>query len=302
MIRHALPAFAAVLGVLLCHGTALAYVRTTTVDGRPYHWDESCVTVTPSTRRSPDLDPGEISASVWAAALSWSREVHPCTYLRVRVDDPSPSAGTVRADGVNSVVLRQDRWCREPIRPGDPEMCYPSAALALTSIFARDADARIVDADLEINGVDFRWAILDGPDDPRGATYQDLPNTITHELGHVIGLDHNCYDPGTGRPRPVDQNGQPVPDCSQAPPEIRDTTMFFSAGRGDIGKRTLAADDIAGLCDAYPAKDDPHRCQRVTIPHSGCAVAPGADECGCTLLVIVALCTGLVSVRRRPRS
>jgi hypothetical protein len=53
----------------------------------------------------------------------------------------------------------------------------------------------------------------------------DLEAVLTHELGHLIGLDH-------------------TPDF--------DATMFAGYEPGTIDQRTLEEDDLLAACDAYP--------------------------------------------------
>ena len=68
--------------------------------------------------------------------------------------------------------------------------CYEPAALALTTVFVRTAqpEGEILEADVEVNAVGFRWgAIADGLDPAGGEDVHDLENTIADELGHVSG-------------------------------------------------------------------------------------------------------------------
>jgi hypothetical protein len=108
----------------------------------------------------------------------------------------------------------------------------------------------------------------------------DLQNTLTHEFGHLIGLDHNCTDAAT-RGIPVDHLGQLAPACARASAEQRAATMFNQAGSGDIGKRDLAPDDIQAVCDVYPAGqgvvnlNDPG-----PTDSGGCAVSPASTDPG----------------------
>jgi hypothetical protein len=101
-------------------------------------------------------------------------------------------------------------------------------------------------------------------------------------MGHFIGLDHTCYFPDPMHPRPVDNNGNRVPDCGDPnlPDSIRATTMFASADPGDTSKRTLEPDDQQAVCDAYPiGQPDPLECSSVGNG-SGCDLASAASTDG----------------------
>jgi hypothetical protein len=107
------------------------------------------------------------------------------------------------------------------------------------------------------NGVD--WTFTDDP--VAQPTAMDLQNTATHELGHLIGLDH-------------------APD-----PE---STMAASADSGETKKRDLTADDIAGLCAVYPVGQEPEE-------EGGCCSGSGG---GASAGVLAAL-TAVLARRRR---
>ncbi len=108
-------------------------------------------------------------------------------------------------------------------------------------MFALKSDGTVLDSDMELNAVHYKWAdvVTDGGTlNTPGEKVHDLQNTMTHEFGHLIGFDHNCYDPSAGRPRAMDNSGQAVPNCSDATPAMRAATMFNSAspaGRGQAG-------------------------------------------------------------------
>jgi hypothetical protein len=173
--------------------------------------------------------------------------------------DPAvmPPAGN---DGANTVGFRQDGWCSRT----DSTICYDPAALALTTVSARTSTGEIIDADVEINAFNFTWADLAAG--PAGGA-RDLQSAVTHEIGHLIGLDHTCYLDASGG-IPLDQNGAPIPDCANAPLAVRETTMFPTLGM-DIGPRTLAPDDQQGICAIYPLASDPMLCPPPTSADAG---------------------------------
>ena len=77
---------------------------------------------------------------------------------------------------------------------------------------------RIYDADIEFNEQHFVF-------DTAGATDRyDLQSVVAHEAGHVLGLDHS---------------------------EFWDATMYGHINAGELDKRDLEPDDVAGLCSIY---------------------------------------------------
>jgi hypothetical protein len=95
---------------------------------------------------------------------------------------------------------------------------YAATALAVT-IVTFDADTgAILDADVELNAA----AGLAAGQTPDG---YDLESIVQHEAGHFLGLSHSA---------------------------VRDATMWRRIARGTTEARTLAADDAAGICNAYP--------------------------------------------------
>ena len=76
------------------------------------------------------------------------------------------------------------------------------------------------DADIQFNGVDYTWTT-----NPRTFSDVDAQSIATHEIGHLLGLDHSA---------------------------AVDATMYASY-EGGTGSRTLHPDDIAGVCALYPS-------------------------------------------------
>lgn len=292
---------ATVLMAAVAPRAAQAYVRYTTKSGVPFYWPQSCVHLTAYPADSPDMTPEEIMRAVSAAAGAWSRGQLACTFMDIQPTSSTEPTPAAKFDYYNVLVFRHDSWCKA----GDPTMCYDPAALAITSVFVSTADGKIRDGDVEVNARNFVWADAD-LDPTRGK--QDLQNALTHEFGHLIGLDHTCYIPGTVANPPLDNTGTAVPSCDQASEAIRETTMFASAVPGDVSKRTLAPDDQQAVCDIYPVASDPMTCPAEGTPASsnpngcGCAVGAGA---GSPALPVAVLVTGgafaLLAARRSRR-
>lgn len=114
----------------------------------------------------------------------------------------------------NLVIWRDDGW-------GD---VASARAFALTSVTFNPSSGNIVDADIEVNTEFYPYSASPTP----AANHVDLENTMTHEVGHFIGLDHT---------------------------EVREATMFATAPVGETNKRSLHDDDIKGVCHIYPSTE-----------------------------------------------
>jgi MYXO-CTERM domain-containing protein len=280
---------------------ARAWVQTTTDEGRPMHWRHTDITVLLYTGDPPaELDRATLVGAAHAAAAVWSAPTLMCTDIQLTVTETDEAVANVAYDGTNRITFRRDMWRKMPCNPAVEDCTpYDRDALAITSVFAQKRDGLIVDADMEINAVNtnFKWSdvVRDG-----GRGRQDIQNVLTHEFGHLIGLDHTCFLP-TGKPRPRDNTGAFIPDCSAASPDVQETTMFASAIPGDTRKRDLAPDDMAGACTIYPVGSGSEE-----EDDGGCAVAGGGPGGGAGMLPLgavgLAAAVGLaLRARRRGR-
>jgi MYXO-CTERM domain-containing protein len=282
---------------------AAAYVRYMSANGKPFKWAQSCVFLTTyPTDLETMMTHDEILSDVDAAAATWSNVSDSCTYLQIMVSSSVNKTPHAANDGLNNVIFRSTSWCKlASSGECDPTVSYDSAALALTSVSASTSTGLIKDADIEVNAFNFRWAdlVMHPELAAPGMSVHDLQNALTHEMGHLIGLDHTCY---LQPPPPLDQNGNPIPDCADAPPDVLATTMFPSANPGDVDKRTLAPDDQQAVCDIYPAAMDPMNCAPVTTTSPGgcnCATAAGVTAPGAALVMVAAAALLVARARRR---
>jgi hypothetical protein len=302
MNRRALVAGAAVaLGAAAALGAArpaAAYVRTITDKDAAVKWPRACVVVTAHIANPPpNLTPEMATAAAIAAAAAWTAPAVTCTGFSLQIATENTSDAPVANDHKNNLVFRTSAWE------------YDRAALAITTVFAQQIDGVILDADVELNAVpfatagggtkQFRWGDLVGGVGVEGSGVEDLQNTLTHEFGHLLGLDHNCFLSGTGSRRLVDDQGVPVPECDRATTEIQQATMFAAVAPGDIERRTLTEDDIKGVCAIYPPASAA-TCTEDPGGGGGCVLAGRAAHGGGLPLALVAgAAVIVVSARRR---
>lgn len=281
---------------------AIPFVRTTNSNNTPLFFESSCALIGVNINGSSTI-PGDLELEAVDRALqAWNQGIADCSYMTLeRIGDLPITTGF---DGINMIQFREDRWCR-PAVGDDPEVCHDPAAAALTFLtfgLSNGRDGAILDADIEINGVNF-GLVVEGQGRTGAPCVADFENTLTHELGHLLGLDHTCYD-GLG-PRPLDGDGEPIPNCfpeSQLPAEARDATMYNFQDCGETKKISLEADDLAGACAIYPSTEAPTgECHYPTVPGGFCAAGGGGGSTWwLVLLALLALRAPACSRSRRP--
>jgi hypothetical protein len=273
----ALASGACLLGAfLLAPPDAGAWVQATArSSGVPLRWEgTNCIVVRANAEGCADIEDGAEFQALVDAARSWEQAIASCSYIRFVVREPSTEArwGTGGQPPEVAVVWVKQGWSEQPGHL--PEQT------ALTAIWHHDG--AIYDADIEINDES------DPPFSTSGETGTiDLQGTLTHELGHVLGLDEVCYLGTTPPdPHPADHLGRPIPACGSASQEIREATMYPGPRPG---KRTPEADDVAGICALYPRQDDPGTCALDEEVGCGCAVAMRSRSGGGGLVLLLAL-------------
>lgn len=124
---------------------------------------------------------------------------------------------------------------------------YNDAAntLGLTTVTFNAETGEIYDADMEINATEHNLSISEQV--PQNGF--DLLSVITHEAGHFLGLAH-----------------------ATSP----NATMFASYRPGTISLRSLATDDVAGLCAMYP--NDKERVVDTKVNASGVVAADACSQ------------------------
>ncbi|WP_338867263.1 myxosortase-dependent metalloprotease, MXAN_2677/MXAN_2678 family [Myxococcus stipitatus] len=297
------------LGLVLLGAPAVAQntlpFQRTLVTGRPlcllwpvreyvYHLDPAGSARTPGNTEV---------AAIEAAFDSWRRVSESCSDYGFRrgsdwrgpivvgYDEKNPRANyniiTFRETACDDVVPGDDAcWADESC--GNKHGCWEigEGTLALTTSTYSVASGRVLDADIEMNASQpggtpgHLFTTVDsppcqGPQSP-DCVAVDLQNTMTHEIGHVVGLDH-------------------VSNTA--------STMAPTAPQGETRKRVIDSGSIAGFCSIYPRWQPPNQCvQRLDTGivlladgrGTGCASAPGAALSGAAWAVIA-----LLRARRR---
>ena len=155
------------------------------------------------------------------------------------------------ANGDNVLFWTEYDWSH------DPEV------IALTSINYYPDTGEIVDVDIEFNGQDYRWSVFDEE------VETDLQSIATHEIGHLIGLDHSA-------------ESDAVMDPYYLPGETR--------------QRVLHADDEAAVTYVFPCSSG--ECYEAFFDDSsGCAI--GSDTHRGGWIVMGLLAAALAIGRRR---
>lgn len=227
---------------LIFAGTAGAYEIRQTRDGQPTRWSEQEIAYAIESE-PPSMAVEEAEAAVHAAFEAWER--FPGSPLRFRFaghwDDDAPLAE------VGPIIVR---WSRgEQVGDG---------SLGETFVMYERTGGRILGSDIVV-------------DEEAHAGEFDLQSTLTHEIGHALGLRHS---------------------------ESTAATMFETSLPGDQRKRTLHDDDRVAIRVLYGGEAPPAQADAESaVEQSACRAAPGASPVGAGSLLMLAF----AAARGRPR-
>ena len=259
--RLILPALAL---AALVPASADAYVRARTCDplglegracsvgeeARPLYWAQDCVTYYVQrdgsdafARPSPREIGDELLFEIFASFDAWSDPE--CSALRLVYGGQTCNQQVGLANDDVSAPMNVVMW-------REVEWDHSSAAFGITTTTSNPNTGELLDADIELNGVHFVFASLADENDLR----VDVRNTLTHEVGHLVGFAHE----------------NTIPEATMAP----------DANLGDIGKRDLHPDDLNGLCSVYAsATGEKPLCVAPVLTDDTCVIRlEGTPTCG----------------------
>jgi hypothetical protein len=261
---------AIVLLVLAGASPTQAYRVKSTDEGLPLRWAAGVVRYHLDSDNPGPFAPDRFAPIVDAAFAAWSEL--PEGPLDLRPADPVQGGFGYDPAGKNASVVTWESHSWE----------YDPDALMLTFTHYRVSDGALVDADVLINGVDHQWAMNDGGEDREREGF-DLQNSLTHEVGHFLGLAHS--------------------------PDHPEATMFPSTIPGEESKRHPAEDDFDGLAYLYVTAGLPSSAggseDGARRAAAGCSTAacvgPGSGLALAVLLWLMRACARRDAARRRPR-
>ena len=241
---------------VLSLSSAGAWEQSVSKSGAALHRTANCADFYLHEMGSNDIDSdGEFDA-IKASLDEWSNvDCSSMTFQYAGLTNYEITGYTGENPVVNVILFREKKWP------------YTQRPVAFTSVTYDPVTGVIVDADIELNGEDYYFTVT--PDLQPWKV--DVQNTVTHELGHTVGLNHT---------------------------ELPDSTMFAHAGPGETNKRTLADDDKAGVCTIYPV-DQGQLCPVTTPkfleveffeepPPGGCsAIGPASPPLSWVVLLLV---------------
>jgi hypothetical protein len=242
-------------GVVAQPQSAHAYMLKTTKTGHRVRWTSPVVTLYVDQKLAAAYGSDVVRASLMIATDAW-RGLDNVPDVVVS-DQAAPGYDTQsRSNGV--YLMRPWPFAREQ--------------LAVT-VSTYDLDGRMIGVDVLVNG-ESDYALLPDGDDSPFTAHHDLAAVLTHEMGHVLGLDES--------------------------PDDRDSTMWPYIRGGDVHQRTLSEDDEAGIVAAYKdvmyESSLPLGCTQASV----LGVLPVASNMRCAALVLLMLGMAQRLIRRRP--
>ncbi len=203
-----------------------AYSVLTTSDGEEVRWYQPVVYYYINPAGFEDFD---IDSMVQVTIQSFE------TWMDTQLGPTFVYAGTTDVKKPSDDCLNVIFFVQDPMEWMEMFHLEDGKAMAMTRTYVASGGA-IVGFDLGFNDAGYTFTNTDDPTRIR----TDYANTLTHEIGHVLGLDHS---------------------------EDPEAVMYPTAPEGETSKRTLAEDDREGIRYLYrDAMPDAYGCNAPPDP------------------------------------
>jgi hypothetical protein len=255
--------------------------------------------------------PGDTEfAALTASFQTWQEVSNGCSDMHFTEGAPvtNPIVGNESGSAGSNVVIFRESACRDLVLSGDPCLATSTCAnqyrcwdhsdgtIGLTTATYNLRTGTILDADIELNasphldGSSFLFTTVVWPPCSQSRPEStcvavDIQNTLTHEIGHLIGLDHV---------------------------NIIGSTMEPAAPLGETSKRVVDTGSVQGFCDTYPRAGPPMPCDEIGLIRRKVVAknvgTPGLQPIGCSsllstpLAMLAGMVVAVVGRRHRPRT
>jgi len=253
--------------LLLTTASAHAFCRKTTIDpdptfvpspsqpcwteGLPLFWKDLPVAYSVNEAASSQVSLPETEDTMALAFSQWTGAMcTPEAKTRLEVRFDGPTPSRLDAADKTNTVMFDDTTWPH----GNAK-----TTLALTTVTFDTKTGALLDADLEVNTANFTLSTTDTV--PAGG--YDFRSIVTHESGHFLGLSHSIDSAAT---------------------------MFTSYTPGTKSLRTLAQDDVDGICAIYPPNTG-----------CGCTSAPSRERAPLVASLLLVVISAWTQRRRRRR-
>jgi MYXO-CTERM domain-containing protein len=248
---------------------ASPYVRTRTSASHCLWWPGDVITWQQNSAGNTATGAKAFDA-VSTSFNTWQQTMTQCGSMTYK-EGPRTSSRMVGydADGPNAnVVLFRMSSCTKKVAAtapcwqdgscGNAFDCWDhaSSVLGITIVSFDALTGRVYDADIELNAANNVYTVVDSPvcnhKQSQTCVATDVQNTVTHEIGHLMGLGHATAST---------------------------STMNAAAYIGDTNKRMLDSGTKAFICEVYTKSLAPKDC---LISASSDVLGPSVEvEAGC---------------------
>jgi len=201
--------------------------------GQEMLWGKGDISYRVNVDGNHGLSAAAFETLIAAATRNWTNPLE--GQLTFSQQGQTNSKSPSHTDDSNTIYF-DENWSQDP------------SLLALTYVWS-NPQGEIIGFDLAVNATDHSWA-TDGRADAN-----DLMNTLSHEIGHALGIDHS--------------------------PDVTLATMYPSSPAGELHKRDLHDDDVAAAVYLYANESD--------VEPSGCSTTSAAPRSAAWILLLPCL-------------